>query len=201
MFIHKKDDDGIKTNQNIKSITDVLPTLADITKENIPAVNGISLFKNTKNRGIVLEDHNTFANDIHLINQVWGVRTDKYFYTEDLIESKLFKVVSDFVYKEIKNPNRLLIKTFRDKIIKDSASYIEIKKLDDMKKLYDKYIINGCNLHDKYSDGQRRITNVASLRKNPKLMLSAISSPKKIAETSNDLLVFVNRKIGRKKYK
>lgn len=201
MFVHKKGDADIEKNSSIRALTDILPTLADITHSKIPAVDGISLFKDVKNRYVVLEDHNTFTNDIQLLNRVWGIRTDKYFYLEDLDSSRLLKVVSDFKYEEVKNPNASMIKDFQNKIKERSSSYKEVKKLHDTQKKYVEFITNGCIKRETYSDGSRRITNVASFRKNPKLLLESIRTPKKMVETSSDIITFIKRKAGKIRHK
>ena len=79
--------------------------------------------------------------------------------------------------------------------------YDEVKKLAEMKKLYIQFITNGCIMRESYSDGERRVTNVAQLRKDPKTVLKYIKSPKKMKELVSDSTVFVKRKMRKKNIK
>lgn len=153
MFVRKKGCNGIKKVSRLTSIMDVLPTLVDIMDDkNSYSFDGISLFKETQNRYIVIEDQSVFASSVGMIHDLWGVRTDTHFYFSTFYGSILLKVISDNKYEEEKNPDNTLISELQEKIMDVACAYT--KNMEENEILV-KYRAMSTQ-RDKYSDGQKR---------------------------------------------
>ena len=162
MMVRKKGAKKIEKKDNLTTIMDVFPTFMDILHDKTDvSLDGVSLFKEKKDRCVIIEDYYGFFTEIGRDFELWGARTDKYFYITNVYDSMLLKDVKKGKFVEEKNPDEKMIKEFEKKIIKDAISFEGNKEIGDVLKRLRK---RKDKTPDRYADGDKRV-NSAMLRK------------------------------------
>ena len=86
MFMHRKNDNFLTVDNDLRSIMDIFPTVLNLTRIDMTPTyrEGHSLLLSWPNRELSIEDHGNFTMSIGDRHRLWGYRSELYQYMESV---------------------------------------------------------------------------------------------------------------------